>query len=91
MTYRRDPGSATYPTKLTKTSDETSVESGSFHSGLSNEIVTDCDSDMFDSDGDILTQISAQADESEANKDRQNQWRSQRGPEILGWWETEDH
>ena len=34
----------------------------SFHSGLSNDISTDGDSDVFDSDGDTLPQFSAQDD-----------------------------
>ena len=41
-------------------SDQTSIESVSFHSSLSNEIDTDGDSNMFDSDGDILPQFCAQ-------------------------------
>ena len=51
MTYRRDQrrgAAVAYPMKIEKTttdmadavSDATSVESGSFHSGLSNEIYT---------------------------------------------------
>ena len=69
MTYRRvqagSPGGAAvaYPMKIVKTttesemadavSDENSVESWSFHSGLPNEIYTYYDSDVFDSDGNI--------------------------------------
>ena len=39
--------------------DESSVDSGSF---LSDEIYTDGHSDVYDSDGDILPSVSAQAD-----------------------------
>ena len=34
-----------------------SVQSRSFHIGLSNEINTDGDSDVFDSDGDMLVSL----------------------------------
>jgi len=38
-------------------SEEASIESGSFHSGLSNEIDTDGDSALFDLDGDIYPNL----------------------------------
>ena len=60
---------------------ETIVESGSFHSGLSNEIDTDGDSEVSDSDSDILPQFSVHADAvveayqcepTQADKDKHN-------------------
>ena len=95
MTYRRDHNhgaAAASPIKVIKTQivdaefDETSVESGNFRCGLSSDIDTGGDSDVFNSDCEFVSQFSAQADavvdtdqfestltdfEWEADKDRQ--------------------